>query len=113
MLNAKSPEVVTFLADCQKLVDKSYGNTTYSKPPTLTAEDGGKVIKIVSNGSQRMVYCFIAKVDNNTKALGEVKCGDVLKSASWKAPAKHARGNLFDSAKGMSQMGPYGAAYLR
>ena len=39
--------------------------------------------------------------------------GDVLKPATYKAPAKHARGNIFDPQNGMSSMGPYGPAYLR
>ena len=38
--------------------------------------------------------------------------GDVLKPASWRAPAKHARGNIYDSHGGTSRLGPYGPAYL-
>jgi hypothetical protein len=39
--------------------------------------------------------------------------GDVLKPATWKAPAKHARGNIFDASNGLGSMGPYGPAYLK
>ena len=39
--------------------------------------------------------------------------GDVLKPASWRAPAKHARGNIYDNQGGMKGVGPYGPAYLR
>jgi hypothetical protein len=39
--------------------------------------------------------------------------GDVLKAASWKKPAKHARGNIFDEWNGLKSVGPYGPAYLR
>lgn len=39
--------------------------------------------------------------------------GDVLKPASWRAPAKHARGNIFDAQGGTKGVGPYGPAYLR
>jgi len=39
--------------------------------------------------------------------------GDVLKPANWKAPAKGARGNIFDESNGLKTMGPYGPAYLR
>lgn len=39
--------------------------------------------------------------------------GDILKPASWKAPAKHARGNILDADGGLKLIGPYGPAYLR
>ena len=39
--------------------------------------------------------------------------GDVLKPASWNAPAKHARGNILDGQNGLGSIGPYGPAYLR
>jgi hypothetical protein len=39
--------------------------------------------------------------------------GDILKSASWKAPAKHPRGNVMDRAGRMRSVGPSGANYLR
>lgn len=112
-LTTTSPEFVAWLAGAQKIMD-DHRDAHF---PTLdrhilTAENGGKVIKIVSTGTQRMVHAFVAKVDNHTKFLGDVKCGDVLKPASWKQPAKHARGNLFDAHKGLSEMGPYGPAYL-
>ena len=37
----------------------------------------------------------------------------VLLPASWKAPAKHARGNIFDDDNGLRTMGPYGPGYIR
>lgn len=36
-----------------------------------------------------------------------------FEAAGWKAPAKHARGNIFDERNGLGAMGPYGPAYLR
>ena len=39
--------------------------------------------------------------------------GDVLKPASFRAPAKHARGNIYDAHGGTKGVGPYGPAYLR
>jgi hypothetical protein len=52
-------------------------------------------------GRPSSVFCFIAAQDNYTKALGHVKKGDVLKSASYKVPAKHARGNIYDDHGGL------------
>ena len=43
----------------------------------------------------------------------DIATGDVLKAASWKTPAKHARGNIYDECNGLKGMGPYGPAYLR
>lgn len=58
------------------------------------------------------VYAFIALVDNSTKALGNVKAGDVHKAASFKAPAKHARANVFD-ADFRKALTSHGIVYLR
>lgn len=58
--------------------------------PTFTAEIGRKFIRIVNvsgNGGGRSVYCFI---ERNT--------GDILKSAGWKAPAKGARGSIWNES---------------
>jgi len=69
----------------------------------LTAEPGRKYIKIVEETyGQRSVYCFI---DQN---------GNIYKAASWKAPAKHVRGSVFDPDYSWGRaFGPYGVAYLR
>ena len=51
--------------------------------------EGKKYIKVISN---RSVWGFIVKNDD-----GKFKRGDILKAASWAAPAKNAaRGNVFD-----------------
>lgn len=71
--------------------------------PEFTAEVGTKYIRIVEEyRGSRSVYCFL-DMD-----------GNIYKSATWKAPAKHVRGSIFDEnfslGKGLST---YGAAYLR
>jgi hypothetical protein len=57
-----------------------------------------KRVRIVREDS---AHCFV-----------DIATGDVLKAASWKAPAKHARGNIFDESNGLKWMGPFGPAYL-
>ena len=80
-------------------------NTTCLTPfgtQSFEFEQGRRYIKVVSvTASQRMVHSFIDRTN-----------GDVLKAASWKAPAKHARGNINagPSGYGVSQ---YGANYLK
>ena len=68
------------------------------EPRKLTFTKGRNYIKVIDNHS---VYCFI-----NTKN------GDILKPASWNAPAKHARGNIFDK-ESWKNCGPYSVAYLK
>jgi hypothetical protein len=88
--------------------------------PTLPPErieviDGSQFVKIIKVGQwQRHVYCFIVRRDNETKSLGKVKQGDLMKPASWKTPAKHARGNIIeDCDKAIENSGPYGVVYLK
>lgn len=72
---------------------------------TLAADPGGRrYIRIVENyndSDQRSVYAFIDRTN-----------GDLLKPETWKAPAKHARGNLYDRST-WTCAGPYGMAYLK
>ncbi len=58
-------------------------------------------LNMEGEGKARSIFCFIATEDSNTKALPNVKRGDVMKAATFKAPAKHARGNIFDAHNGL------------
>ena len=62
----------------------------------LKLREGRKFIKVVSKGG---VWGFIAK-DNGVHKNIPYIVGDVFKPASWSAPAKHVRGNVFDSNTG-------------
>lgn len=75
---------------------------------------GKNLIKVSRTSySQTSVYCFIAHRDYSTKGLGQVKAGQVFKAASWNAPAKHARGDLFDRSTWDKCFGEFGVAYLK
>lgn len=52
---------------------------------TLEMEDGRKYIRLVmvTTHGNRSCWGFVNK-----------ETGDILKAATWKAPAKHARGNI-------------------
>lgn len=96
-----------WLRDCQALIDRYFAEHYQNlQSPVLTAEPGRTYIKIVSSDRgthrSRSVWAFVV-----------VANGDILKPATWKAPAKHARGNIFDDARGMGRIGPYGPEYLR
>jgi hypothetical protein len=75
--------------------------------PQVRAQAGPKFWKIICFESARSesgsAYCFVEKAT-----------GNILKSASWKAPAKGVRGNISDPNYGWGKaVGLYGAAYLR
>jgi hypothetical protein len=54
---------------------------------SVRVDEGKSYLKVIKNGS---VHSFIVKADS-----GKFKAGDVLKAASFKAPAKNfARGNI-------------------
>ena len=63
-----------------------------NKDMVLSLVAGSKFIKVINENS---VWGFVAKKDGVHKGL-PMKAGDVLKAASWKAAAKHTRGNIFD-----------------
>lgn len=76
---------------------------TESAPFKFTAMVGKKYVRIVeAYNESRSVYCFL-DLD-----------GNILKAASWKAPAKGKRGSVFDSNYSYGKgLGAYGAAYFR
>ena len=63
-----------------------------NKDMLLSLVAGRKFVKVVQDNS---VWGFIAKKDGEHKGL-LMKAGDVFKPASWRAAAKHVRGNIFD-----------------
>jgi hypothetical protein len=94
----------TFLEGCKEKVAAYNERFATVNPPSLVVEPGRRYIRIVSQitTNQRSAWAFVDKTN-----------GDVLKPASWKTPAKHARGNVFDDHNGLKWIGPYGPAYLR
>lgn len=72
----------------------------------LTVEIGNKYIRLW-NGTG--CWGFISRVDGDLKGA-PVRKGDLLKAATWKSPAKHARGNIID---GTAQYGAYGPSYIK
>ena len=73
------------------------------EPKSVVVTGGRKYIKLcnVEHGQVSSVWGFV-----------NAENGDVLKAASFKAPAKHARGNIFDDHNGLKTVSAYGPAYL-
>jgi len=93
-------EFLDFLND---VIPKRRGFTVLSSPVHFSAEAGKKYIRIVeSYHGSRSVYCFLDME------------GNIYKSATWKAPAKHVRGSLFDKDFSLNiGLDTYGARYLK
>ena len=62
-----------------------------------------------SSGGGR-VWGFIRKSDGEHKGV-PVRCGDIMKAATWAQPAKHPRGNIFNKDPWVG-CGIHGPSYL-
>ena len=96
----------SFVAGCQKIIDDQFeANYSNLVPPKLSIDPKGKkftrIVRKNDSDHYGAVFCFVDKTN-----------GDVLKAATWKAPAKHARGNIFADDNGLSNIRWTGPAYL-
>lgn len=113
--------IEAFVKQADEITAKHWGDAklTYARPPEHTVEYGSKWAKVFTmreaegcRHEKGSIYAFIALVDMQTSTLGTVKAGDIHKAASYKLPAKHKRGSVFD--EGFNNcLTPYGVAYLR
>jgi hypothetical protein len=112
-----SPEfeqkVEAFLAEVNAAKDEynKANGFTFIKGERVQVAGGTKYLKletVEANSRVSRVWGFISTVDSTLHGA-PVKVGDLLKAATWKAPAKHARGNILD---GTARYGPYGPEYL-
>lgn len=99
-----------FVSSLQEMVDKHFeGSLKNLKPNQISIDPGGKkYVRIVSttvhsdgSNGQRSVHCFVNKEN-----------GDILMAATWKAPAKHPRGNIYQP-NAMDAVTVHGAKYLK
>ena len=72
------------------------GTMLYDTP--ITTKIGRRYVGLWTGKS---IFCFVDKTN-----------GDILKAATWRAPAKHARGSIFALDNGIGAVGVYGANYL-
>ena len=108
IINLDNPLLQLWLTGANKVIADNYTKSNW--PATLPkdvliANEGERYIKILrvrEGATTGAAYAFIDRTN-----------GDVLMAASWRAPAKHARGNLFSPDNGLTCVGPYGIAYLR
>lgn len=95
-------QIETFRVALEKmLVQRHAERFAVLPPPSVEISIGKRFARIVRKDSGISAYGFI-----------DLSNGDLLKAASWKAPAMHARGNIFNQDI-LSGCGPYGMAYLK
>ena len=100
IVNDNTPQFQSWLAGVTKIVtDDITQNFSRLPIPSITTNFGTRYVRVMRDNS---AHAFIDRTN-----------GDVLKPATWRAPAKHARGNIFDNKNGLGSMGHYGPAYLR
>jgi len=93
-----------FAVEVQSLINGHYAERYALLPlPTVTVEWGRRYAKIIVIDRSRSVHSFVDRTN-----------GDILKAATWAAPAKHARGSVLaaTTADRLSAVSPYGANYL-
>ena len=82
--------------------ERGYARMPYPIIAYVEPKRNTRYVKLTTNnGTQTSVYCFV-----------DSRNGDVLKAATWKTPAKHARSNIYDEDGGRSGINEYGANYL-
>jgi hypothetical protein len=89
-------DVEQFVERCQQIVT-DYHTSNYPKlpVPVLNISQGKRYFRIMRKDYPDDKY------SGSAWAFIDSTNGDILKPASWKRPAKHARGNIFDENEGM------------
>ena len=119
-LTGDAAALASFLATAQDILSEFWTKAGYTHAPcpVLRLEKGTRYAAIYRdeyrNGTlvSGSIHAFVDLKGGPHKGTIN-KPGDILKPASYKAPAKHARGNIFDADHGASAVGPYGVAYLK
>ncbi len=97
-----------YMVACQAMVtaaqERSFPNTPDYLKTTLGFERGRKNIRVFKQDGR--------SVSLSAWAFVEIETGRVFKPESWKRPAKHARGSIFNPNP-LDGMGQWGPASLR
>jgi hypothetical protein len=93
--------LAAFIANSQDKINLEY-RTSPLPPPILITMPGKKYVRIVRQEIvSRSAWAFV-----------DIATGDILKAASWAAPAKHARANIYQPVT-WDNVSAYGPCYLR
>jgi hypothetical protein len=98
-----------YLAIVQEITDRYYtANYSNLKPPLFVVDPKGKrYIRILQK--DRDLEGNFQKFSGSAHGFIDTTNGDVLFSAGWKGPAKHARGNIYNDDNGRSAINASGS----
>ena len=99
MFDINSPKFINFMVGVVRIYTDYMVKNFPNQIEAFSTKAGRRYIRIFRGNS---VHAFV-----------DMTNGDVLKPASWKAPARHPRGNIFDENNGLGSMGELGPAYLK
>jgi hypothetical protein len=107
-MNTYTPNVLalqsnghTRLQEFLDALNAKHGGVGGGNGSFITGLPGDRYVRIIHANGGNSAYAFI-----------EIATGNILKPASWKSPAKHARGNIFADDHGLSCCGRFSVAYL-
>lgn len=80
--------------------------------PTLCKGGRYETVEVIEGKKYWKIVCVNAG-SRSSRGFIDKETGAIYKSASWNAPAKHARGYITTEDFGMSCMTEYGPNYLR
>ena len=108
VIQPEDQRIQTFMMTAQRLIDDSWRRHeyTFAAPPRLFLDPGLRYLRIWSvddGGASKSRSCW---------GFIDLMNGDILKPESWKKPAKHARGNIFDPWGGTKYLTEYGPMYM-
>jgi hypothetical protein len=113
IVNLATPQFQSWLTGANKVLEDHRQQSFPNLPKELlVASEGERYIK-VSRISENVDPQTHRPIVNSAYGFIDRTNGDVLMAASWRAPAKHARGNILNPDNGLPCVGPYGIAYLR
>lgn len=107
-----------FLTGCEVIIAENHKRFASLRSPWFEIHHGNRYIKIVQCNDWNKDACVASGrdpkegVSRRVHAFVDKTNGDVLKPATWRAPANHARGNIFDAHNGLEYVGAYGPFYL-
>jgi len=98
-MNNVAEQIENFIEGINKKRCKYMAERGFDWEFSLTPQYGRKYIRLVTETQSAFLFIDMAT-------------GDILKSASWKSPAKGVRGSVFDENFSWGKgVGPYGAAH--
>jgi len=97
-------EVQAFATAADEVIKENYDlhGYTFGDPKPLEITFGRRYAKVIDVSQGRSAWAFV-----------DMATGEILKAASWAAPAKHARGTILAEDHGKSAVSAYGPHYLR